>query len=219
MILSEKETTIAYRCPHCGSSIYSMVGVFALSGDLLKLKCDCGESELIIQRTADQKVRLTVPCIVCAKPHIFTLGQNTFFRRDGDVFRLPCSYTGLDLCFIGQKDAVGEAIQKANEELLALMQEAGLEDIESLHAGDDVLADHELDPQVEDMVRYTIAELNDEGKIHCKCQNNALAHYDYRLHNGKLTIYCDECEAGLTIPMEGLTMAEQFLHSDSLTLE
>lgn len=219
MLLTEKETTIAYRCPHCGASIYSMVGVFALSGDLLKLKCECGESELTIQRTPDGKVRLSVPCIVCAKPHIYTLGQNTFFQREGDAFRLPCTYTGLDLCFIGRKEEVDKAIQKANDELLALMKEAGLDDIESLHAGDDVLADHELDPQVEDMVRYTIAELNDEGKIHCKCQNNAIAHYDYHLHDGKLTIYCDECEAGLTIPMEGLTMAEQFLHSDSLTLE
>lgn len=219
MLLNEKETTIAYRCPHCGASIYSMVGIFALSGDLLKLKCECGESELTIQRIPDGKVRLSVPCIVCAKPHIYTLGQNTFFRRDGDTFRLPCAYTGLDLCFIGKKEDVSEAIQKANDELLALMQEAGLEDIEKLHAGDDMLNTFELDPQVEDMVRYTIAELNDEGKVYCKCQNNAIAHYDFHLHDGKVTIFCEECDAKLILPMSGLDAAEQFLHSDSLTLE
>ncbi len=219
MLLTEKETTIAYRCPHCGASIFSMVGIFSLSGDLMKLKCSCGESELTIQRTADQKIRLSVPCIACVKPHMYTLGQNTFFRRKGDVFRLPCSYTGLDLCFIGGKEDVAEAIQKANDELLALMQEAGLEDMEALHAGDEMLSERETDPQVADIVRYTIAELNEEGKIHCKCQNNAIAHYNFHLHDGKVTIFCEECEASLTLPMTGVSTAEAFILRDSLTLQ
>ena len=44
MILDVKQTTAAYRCPHCGSGVMSAVGLFSLTGaaDMVKLKCDCG---------------------------------------------------------------------------------------------------------------------------------------------------------------------------------
>lgn len=61
MILNSKETTIIYRCPHCGLSVVSVVGIFTLSGDMVKLKCDCGGSALVLTHTSDGKVRLTCP--------------------------------------------------------------------------------------------------------------------------------------------------------------
>lgn len=220
MLLNNKETTLAYRCPHCGAGVLSMTGIFSLSGDMLKLKCSCGNSELLIEKNADGKIRLVVPCIVCAKPHVYVLGQNQFFRRgEGDAFRLGCPYTGLDLCFVGEKNDVQAALQAADDALLALMRDAGLEDIEQLHAGDEMLEAREQDPQVADIVRYAIRELDDEGKIKCNCQNNAIADYQFRLHDGDLTVWCEECGATLTIPMPGLSAAEHFLQRDSLTLK
>ena len=82
MVLTPKQTTIAYRCPRCGAGIMSAVGFFALSGDMLKLKCDCGESELVIQHARDGKIRLTVPCILCTKPHQYTVTSSLFFGRE-----------------------------------------------------------------------------------------------------------------------------------------
>ena len=58
MVLKNTESTIAYRCPHCGSGILAMVGVFALSGDMIKLKCTCGCSELVMQKAEEEKIRL-----------------------------------------------------------------------------------------------------------------------------------------------------------------
>lgn len=220
MLLNAKETTLAYRCPHCGAGVLSMVGVFTLSGDLLKLKCACGESELRIERSVDGKIRLVVPCIVCAKPHVYQLGQDQFFRREeGGVFRLPCPYTGLDLCFIGAKADVQTALQEADDALLELMREAGLEDIEQLHAGDEMLEAREQDPQVADIIRYAIRELDDEGKITCNCQNNAVSDFQFRLHDGDLTVWCEECGATVTLPMPGVSAAEEFLQRDFLTLK
>ncbi len=220
MNLSEKETLLAYRCPHCGAGVLSMMGIFSISGDMLKLKCSCGESELSIQRQSDGKIRLSVPCIVCAKPHIYLLGQNQFSHRaEGDVFRLSCPYTGLDLCFVGAKDDVQNAIQEADDALLALMRDAGLEDLQELHQGDEMLEAREQDPQVADIIRYAICELNEEGKITCNCQNNAISDYQFRLHDGELTIWCEECGASLNLVMGGVTMAEDFLQRDSLELK
>ena len=45
MVISPKQTTIAYRCPVCGTGVISAVGMFSLSADMIKLKCTCGKSE------------------------------------------------------------------------------------------------------------------------------------------------------------------------------
>ena len=46
MVLESKQTTVAYRCPHCGAGVLSAVGMFSLAADMVKLKCSCGKSEL-----------------------------------------------------------------------------------------------------------------------------------------------------------------------------
>lgn len=216
MILDKKEAAIAYRCPACGVTVTSIVGVFSLSGDLLKLRCSCRESELTMTYTPDKKIRLSVPCIACPRPHNYVIGQNTFFSRDDGVFRLPCSYTGIDICFIGALDKVGAAVEEANMELIRLMEEAGLDDLSRIRDDDDI--NIERDPQIEDIVRYTIAELNDEGKIKCSCQNNAIARFDFRMEKDSVVIFCEECDARVRIPMSGITAARDFAMSDSLTL-
>jgi len=63
MVLNPKETTLAYRCPHCGAGVMSIVGLFTLTADMLKLKCDCGKSELTVVYS-DGKVRLTEKAFV-----------------------------------------------------------------------------------------------------------------------------------------------------------
>lgn len=217
MILDKKETTIAYRCPVCGVTVTSIVGVFALTGDMLKLRCSCRESELTITYTPDKKIRLNVPCIACPKGHNYVIGQNTFFSRDAGVFRLPCSYTGIDVCFIGECSKVSKAVEQSNEELIRMMQEAGLDDLSRIRDDDDINV--ERDPQIEDIIRYTVSELNDEGKIKCACQNNALARFDFRMDGEKVTIFCEECGAYKRIQINGLTAARDFLECDGLILE
>ena len=58
MIIEPKKTTLAYRCPACGGVPTSIVGIFSLSAELFKLKCDCGGSALTIQKTNDGQLLL-----------------------------------------------------------------------------------------------------------------------------------------------------------------
>ena len=44
MVLPEKRTTLAYRCPHCGTGVLSAVDVFALGGGMVKPKFPAGRS-------------------------------------------------------------------------------------------------------------------------------------------------------------------------------
>ena len=55
MALRPRDTTVSYRCPACGKSVVSVTGVFALTGDMIKLKCTCGESELLIKQEGEGK--------------------------------------------------------------------------------------------------------------------------------------------------------------------
>ena len=54
MVLTPKETTVAYRCPECGALVMSMVGVFTLTADMMRLKCPCEGSALEIIYTKDK---------------------------------------------------------------------------------------------------------------------------------------------------------------------
>jgi hypothetical protein len=95
MIIQSKETTLAYRCPVCGKFIFGMAGLFTLTGDLIKLKCDCGGSELKIAYSADRKLRITVPCLFCPDPHTYVIGADAFFDRE--LLALGCTYSNMDI--------------------------------------------------------------------------------------------------------------------------
>ena len=121
MILQPKDTTVAYRCPECGATVFSVVGALALSGDMIKLKCTCGHSELIMQKTEEDKLRLTVPCIFCPSPHHYIVSRKLLLTRE--LFTFPCAYAGVDILFIGSKGAVMKTIELSDEELTELWNE------------------------------------------------------------------------------------------------
>lgn len=221
MILDSKETTVCYRCPKCGRMIFSVVGVFALSGDLIKLKCDCGGSEMTITYTNDRKIRLSVPCIICSAPHNFVLGSKSFFGDD--VFRLSCSYSGVDICLIGKKDDVTEAAKEADKELLELLREAGVQDLESFmnakEADDENMSGDYPDPEMQSVVHFMLCELEDEGTISCRCAGKG----DYRFkfvgsRFDNVLIFCAECSASVSVPLQDTAAKEEFLKIEELRL-
>ncbi|MBR6513466.1 MAG: hypothetical protein IKT46_01400 [Clostridia bacterium] len=218
MILDSKETTVAYRCPHCGAGVMSVVGIFALSGDMIKLKCSCGKSELMLQYSKDKSVRITAPCIICPKPHNYSVSTGVFFSNE--LFRLGCTYTGLDICFIGSKDAVLEALKENESMLLGMFEEAGVTSLDALHKEDRF--DDADDPFVEDVIRFMLAELKEEGSIHCKCGEGELPKYTFEFvapDYEDIRIICETCGGSVTIPMTSAVNAEAFLGLDELYLK
>jgi len=223
MILNAKETTIAYRCPVCGKFILGIVGIFTLSGDLIKLKCDCGGSELTIVYGEERRMRLSVPCMFCPTPHSYQLSSTAFFDRD--LLALSCTYSGMDVCFIGQKDKVLEAAKEADERLLNLLEDAGFDDLSSFLKGknsldgeDNVDEDYRIDyAQIEEVVRFMLAELKDEGAIRCDCEEEPDCDFEFK--GDSVLIYCRKCHCEKRIPMTSTLAANAFLHIDRLDLE
>ena len=226
MILTSKDTTIAYRCPNCGKNVVGMVGLFSLSGDMIKLKCACGKSELIITRTSDGKLRLSVPCLLCPNPHNYVIGTNVFF--DKGVFTLDCTYSDISICFIGTQEEVSKALRESDEELGRLMDECGLDDYDELHKLNH--SDHEDDPDiddymvsgdlaVDDIVRFMLAELADEHLIKCRCKPDETPEYDFTVKGSNARVFCKTCGAYKDFPMGSALCADAFLNIDDIELK
>lgn len=217
MIIDVKNASVAYRCPHCGEGVVSVVGIFSLSGDMFKVKCSCGKSELTVTR-ADDKIRLEVPCLLCPKPHYFTVNQSVFFSTD--LFCLPCPYANYDTCFIGEHEKVLEALADSGEMLRGMLLDAGVENFDMLRQQDpDMSAD---DPIIDDIIRFMITDLAEEGSLHCGCKEGDVARYGYEFappDYESLRIYCSTCGYEKLIPMASTIQAQDFLETSSITLE
>lgn len=212
MVLENKQTTVAYRCPHCGAGVMSLVGIFNLSADMLKLKCSCGQSEMTIVYKKDGQVRFTVPCILCPKPHNFTVSSNIFFGKE--LFVLPCPYSDVNICMMGETNHVKAELSRSELELMDMLEKAGLDSFDALH-GEEYISD----PQVTEVVTYVIKELDEEGNIHCKCPEGESGEFDAEIRRDGIFVSCRKCGASKLIPTDSLISADAFLNSDSLTLE
>ncbi len=217
MVLESKHTTVSYRCPHCGTAVMSGVNMFSLTADMLKLKCQCGHSEMVLLNGRDDKIRLTVPCMLCPKPHRFTMKKSLFF--DKDLFCLPCPYSDINICCVGEENRVKAEMSRSELELLKLLEDNGLTDFRTLH--EDVPDDgvFPTDPQVREIVMFVLRELDEEGKIRCRCGADVTdRHYDVDIEDDGIRVTCSKCGAGRWIPTDSGLAAHAFLNCDSLDL-
>ena len=219
MVLETKQTTVAYRCPHCGAGVMSAVGMFSFSADMVKLKCTCKKSEMTMVYSNDEKVRLTVPCVICPNPHTFTVSKSLFFGKD--LFVLPCPYSDINIAMIGEINQVKAELARTELELLDLLEENGISSFEALHPEVDPEDERHLtDPQIFDIVMFVIKDLDAEGKIFCKCRGVENEHsYDVEVVDDGVLVSCKKCGASRTIPTDSHLGAHAFLTCDSLYLE
>ena len=230
MVLNEKRTTVAYRCPACGGGILSAVGLFNLSADMVKLKCTCGGSELKIVYNRDGSVRLTVPCLICSQPHNFTVKSGLFFSDE--LFVLPCPYSDINICFTGEMNRVKAELARTELELLDMLEENGITDFSALHGDEQDLGD----PQIRDIVLFVIDDLDAEGKIFCRCHpdpaleggdsaeeypewDEDASRYEAEITDEGIKLTCRVCGASRVIPADSMLSAHAFLNADSLHLE
>ena len=218
MILNQKQTYIAYRCPRCASAATGFVGEFSLSADMLKLKCPCKESEMSITRTSDKKIRLSVPCIFCNKNHGFVVSQDVFYGKD--LFLLNCPYTNMDICFIGKEKEISEAIEKNTNDLNTLFADLGYESLDEILSDDRSAEDMLPDVEIYNIVRFIVSELTADGQISCECNKDERPdHYELDFVEEGLRVYCKECHAEYVFPTDSLEGAKEFLSCEHLELK
>ena len=214
MIKAPPSTHIAYRCPDCGTLIYGFVGKFALSANMLRLKCSCGNSALDITITSDKKIRLSVPCIFCKQNHNYTVSQSIFFGRD--IFLLNCPYANMDICFMGEKEKIDVHAERTGKELERLLSDLEAESLKDIQPTDLDENDILPDPAVYDTVRFLIKELEADKKIDCPCHSG---NYDLRFCDEGIQVYCPDCGATHTFNTVSAAASEEYINVDSLILK
>ncbi len=205
---------IAYRCPSCGQVIHGFLGNFAHSADMLKLKCPCGESELVAKFSSDrEKVRVEVPCLFCADGHQFTVSKSLFL---GDrLFLLNCPYSRMDICFLGPKDEVESAVKTAEEELSTLLREFGAEKLSDIQPQDMDPEEVLPDARIYDIVRYVVKDLESAGEIECPCNSGE---YEIYVTERGILVACPTCHASYLFRTDSVSAAEEFLKCEHLIL-
>ena len=215
MVITPKQTFIAYRCPSCGGGVISSVGILSRGGDLLRLKCECGDSELTLQRSQTGQIRLTVPCLLCPKPHNFTVSESLFYKNE--LFMLQCPYTDVNTCFIGAPEEISRELERSNLELLNMLGEEELEALLKVNGE----ASEELftDPQIYDIIKFVITDLSEEEKIFCRCEGGICRNHEIEVLDCGIRVFCKDCGAEQTVPTDSLLGAHAFLNCDKLILE
>jgi hypothetical protein len=213
-MVANLQTHIAYRCPECGSLIYGFVGKFALSANLLRIKCSCGHSAIDINITNDKKIRISSPCIFCKKNHSFVVSQSLFFERD--IFLLNCPYANMDICFIGSKENIDKEAVRSGKEIEKLLSDIEAESIKDMQPTDLEECDILPDPAVYDIIRFLTKELQADGKLDCPCHSGS---YDLRFTNGGIEVFCTECGASYVFNTESESSSVDYLTLDSLYLK
>ena len=213
MILDPKKTTLAYRCPSCGAGIMSVVGLFNLTADMVKLKCDCGQSAMTVSYTKDSKVRISVPCVLCPNPHHFTISTSVFFKDE--LFVLPCPYSDITIAVTGEENRVKAELSRSELELIELLEKSGIDSFDELHRDQGF----ESNPEIEEIVTYMIRELDEEGKIECLCPPELEGDYEIEFIGETLIIRCKRCGAQKEINLGSTIQAHALLEADKLTLD
>ena len=213
MIINPKQTTVAYRCPSCGAGVMSIVGLFNLNADMVKLKCDCGGSAMTLVYTKDSKIRLSVPCVLCPNPHNFTVSSSIFFKDE--LFLLPCPYSDLNIAVTGETNQVKAELARSELELLELLEKSGIDSLDTLHQDSESYAN----PEVVEIITYILRELDEEGKIECDCPDGCDGDYELEFFDNIAQISCKNCNCKKDLPTDSIIAAHELLDVDKLRLE
>ena len=166
---------------------------------------------MTVEKTNDGKMRLIVPCLVCATPHSYIISNKVFF--DSDIFVISCSMSGVDICFFGKEKELESAIIRSNNELIELVGEGNLSSIQNMEKDRSALSD----PQIVDIVKYVINELAEENAIYCSCKDGG--DFVSEIYDEHITVRCTKCGCHADIETSSVIKAHDFLEADSLTLK
>ncbi len=211
MLRGNKKTHIAYRCPSCGSGVRGLCGDFALAGGrILRLRCPCGESHMEVGTGGDDKLLITVPCLLCGSEHRFRVSASLFYGRE--LFLLNCAYSDLDVAFIGEEEKVSAALDENEAKLRSMFADAG---IAALSANTAEKRATLPDLGVLDVIRFLVRELEAEGAIDCPCGNGE---YELELCEEGVRVFCQNCGGEHLFPVYSEESAQNFLSLDHITL-
>ena len=212
--MATRRSQIAYRCPEGATATVGFLGGLSSVSDMLRLKCSCGDSALDIKKQSDGKINLSVPCVYCKSNHAFVVAPE-IMQRD-ELTKFSCPYSGMGIAFIGDEESVSQEVESSAEELSRIMvslEAESVSDIQPQDVGEDSMPP---DPAIYDTLNFIVRDLEAEGEVHCPCNSGS---YDLRFTDDGMQVYCKSCGASYDFYARSVSVAEEYLTIDSITLK
>lgn len=180
-MVEESKRTLAYICPKCRQSVIVERSVFQLAASANDLPCPCGRSHLRVEMMGD-RVRLTVPCLLCGGDHNVTCSSKAFLHEKTLAF--SCAASGLDCCYVGEEGPVYASLRRLEEAVDKLEAKAGEKGTF-------------LDELVMHEVLSELKEIAQRGGISCAC---GCAKWKLQVNYSSIDLFCADCGAAVRIP-------------------
>lgn len=178
--MAEKKRTLAYICPKCKQSVVVEETEFRLAAAPCKFPCPCGGSTLQIEMEADH-VDLTVPCSYCTEDHHIRCSAHAFLHEKALAF--SCKGTKLDCLYVGEEDAVFQALRRLEEATANLEGKSN----EETFLNDAIMSE----------VLGELKEIAGRGGISCACGSK---NYKIKVNFSSVELECGDCGARLRLP-------------------
>lgn len=165
-------TAVALYCPHCGKLDLYDVSLFVLHRRDLTFRCACGYVKGVLTAQADRHYTLRVPCHLCGTEHVFVFSRQQFWR--GQVDKIYCSSTNMELGFIGERSAVYGILDSCRRELDTASDEDG----------------EWTNPEIMYGVLNKVHDIAERGGLYCRCGSHDIA---MEILPDRLKLTCRRC--------------------------
>ncbi len=199
MILSLNKT-LGAKCPVCNENILTDFTPFEINYDC-RAVCDvCNKSFATIKKGRNDKYLLTVECYICEESHTYEISQRALWKSD--LFAFGCHTSGIDICYLGNKNKVKNALKRLDDTL---------DEMTSDMAGDII-------PEMSDVMKEGLAIIDNiaiNNRINCPCGKCELT---LRLCRTGVTITCTNCGASEFVKIENQEDIRNFKLRKSIKL-
>lgn len=198
-MLDDAKRTIAFFCPNCRQAVIVSRSAFQLAAAKSEIKCPCGESSIHTELLGD-RMKLEVPCLFCEQEHSFTCSTHAFLHEKTMAF--SCGPSGLDCCYTGEEGPVYEAMNRLQETLDGLEEEAAKEGMF-------------LNPIVMQEILEELRDIGQRDGVSCTCGSK---NFSMKINFSAVELECNQCKGSLKVPATTQTDIDDLCCKPMLTI-
>jgi hypothetical protein len=177
-VIIPTQKTLALRCPVCGEMEFYALSRFCIGiRKPARIICRCGTCLLSISRKGRDLYRLQIECVMCESKHIITCKSSELWQDK--LFTICCADTGMEIGFIGFKEAVMKSVMRTERSIREMAEELGY---------DKYFNNAEIMYQVLDLLKI----MADEGRMSCSCGSSQL---EVEVYPDRIELNCPHCDA------------------------
>lgn len=166
------------RCPNCGKMDFYFISRFSISTrKSFKQKCNCGANLLAIGTKNHKTYSLQLQCLMCESNHISYYKQDKLWYPD--IFHVLCPETGVEICFLGNKEKVMDSVKKQEKSIGEMAEDIGYNDFF-------------YSPFVMGQILEKVDFLSKRGRLGCNCGS---IHLDIDVYEDRIELSCPNCNA------------------------